>query len=640
VTHKTADDSGFREDRDTILSLVETSLADWRRAGADQKDSLLLSGAALVWAERWLLTRPDEVNGVMKAYIQRSIATRVKKSTDEEQVRRSEIERKERTYNRILIVASLMALAFLGPKTLREAGFFDKRETAAAKTEVAVAAPVTAAGGEPHQAVLSSRAGQHHVEVAEAGSYDSVGDGSVIGAERGGSASQALVKLAAAYGQRGDRRTGYLLAAEYVQSAIEPRVPVAAEVVETKPKRTRRHNPEAQQWSALPTDLSDAMNALAVRTALALAPADRLAHNRPLVGCGGGRMLAVSERGSIAVWTASQGRQDNGIRARSRVSSPKAIDRSCSMFAGTTDDYKVTLTTLRGGERRIVGRHDADVFGFSFDAAGARLATVARDGVVKVWDAATGAVLLTVRSIDEDLGGVRLSSDGTRLLVWSDGRAVTVRDVATGAVLGTLVGHASTLVDAEFSDDGAHILTISVDGTGMLWSGKTYAPLVHYLPRVGSVVQVRLSDDLTRAAVVTDEGDVAIWDNRRGAHVRMLSIAHQIMVDAVFNADGSLVATVDEAGHIGIWETDGGGLRLGLSTGGEGIAALSFSADSATLSATALDGTITEWPLMLSTEAALTLVRRHADACLSQIERARLRLPGRAPEWCKALDSR
>lgn len=639
MTHKTADEIGSRDDRDTILTLVETSFADWRRAGPDQKDSLLLSGAALVWAERWLLTRPDEVNGVMKAYIQRSIATRLKKSTDEEQVRRREIERKERTYNRILIVASLMALAFLGPKTLREAGFFDRQDKR--PTTVAVAEQVPAAGSAgQQQAVLSARAGQHHVDLTDDGAVGDMINGSVGGASRGVSASQALVKLAAAYGQRGDRKTGYLLAAEYVQAAVEPEVRAASEEIAPKPKRTRRHNPDAQQWSALPTDLSDAMNALAVRTALSLGPSERLAHNRPLVSCGGERMLAVSEGGSISVWNTSKGRREAGFRARSGVASSRAIDRSCSVVAGGTEDYEVALTSVRTGERRIIGRHDADVFGFSFDAAGARLATAGRDGVVKVWDTASGALVLSVRSIDEDIGGARLSADGKRLLVWSDGKAVTVRDVATGAVLGTLAGHASTLVDAEFSDDGAHILTISVDGSGMLWSGKSYAPVVHYLPRLGSVVQVRLSDDLARAAVVTDEGDVVIWDNARGGQARVLSIAHQIMVDAVFNAEGTLVATVDEGGHIGIWDVEGGSLKLGLTTGGEGVAALAFSPDSSTVLATALDGTLTEWPLMLTSEAALTLVRRHADACLTQVERARLRLPGRPPEWCKSLESR
>lgn len=636
MTHKTADDHSHRADQEAIVSLVETSFADWRTASPDRKDNLLLSGAALVWAERWLLTRPSEVSGVMKAYIQRSIAARLKKSTSEEDARRREIERKERTYNRILIVASLMALAFLGPKTLREAGVFDRqtaRPPAGSAAEIAV--PATVNG--QHRAVLASRPGQHHI--------DALGDGSIeegVAAEGGPRpASKALVKLATAYGLRGDRRTGYLLAAEYVQSAYEPETKAATDEAQPQPKRSRKVNPNARQWSDLPTELSDAMNALSSRTSLELPRDERLTYHRPFVTCGkGARVAGVSESGALTIWDAAAGRRVFGLGRRSGVASSKAIDRACGQLATTTDDYEVVVTSLRDGTRRVLGRHGADVFAFSFDEAGARLATVARDGGIKVWDVVKGNAIASFNLVDDVAGGAVLSGDGRRLVTWTDAKIVAVRDVTTGALLGSLEGHASALVGAEFSDDGAQILTISLDGSAILWNGSTYQALVRYMPKAGSVVQVRLSDDLGKAAIITDDGDVVIWDNRRRIAIKTLSIAHQIMVDAAFNAEGTLAATVDETGHIGIWDIDSGKLRLGLSTQGEGVAALSFSTDSSTLFATTLDGSVTEWPLMISEDAALTLVRRHADACLTQVERSRLRLPGRAPEWCKSIASR
>src|SRR5262249_60897773 len=77
-------------------------------------------------------------------------------------------------------------------------------------------------------------------------------------------------------------------------------------------------------------------------------------------------------------------------------------------------------------------------------AGGARLLTSSQDGTAKIWDAATGAVLLTVGD-GEKYGSVNdaaLSPDGKRLVTGHDDHTVRVWDANSGSELLTLTGHA------------------------------------------------------------------------------------------------------------------------------------------------------------------------------------------------------
>src|SRR5262249_22261273 len=96
------------------------------------------------------------------------------------------------------------------------------------------------------------------------------------------------------------------------------------------------------------------------------------------------------------------------------------------------------------------------------------------DNVVRVWDAATGKLLIPPLKHRRPNNGVVYGPDGKTIVTCSElGTTVRLWDAATGEPLGLPVQHVSQVKAVALSPDGKIILTGSRDGTARLWDAAT-----------------------------------------------------------------------------------------------------------------------------------------------------------------------
>ena len=92
---------------------------------------------------------------------------------------------------------------------------------------------------------------------------------------------------------------------------------------------------------------------------------------------------------------------------------------------------------------------------------GRRLATVSNDKTLKIWDATTGEVVLTLRGQTQDLTGLACSPDGRRLASVSQDRTVKIWNALknTGKNNDYLIyrGHKAEVNSLAWSPDGKYI---------------------------------------------------------------------------------------------------------------------------------------------------------------------------------------
>jgi WD40 repeat protein len=78
-------------------------------------------------------------------------------------------------------------------------------------------------------------------------------------------------------------------------------------------------------------------------------------------------------------------------------------------------------------------------------------------------------MLTTLAGHENYVFSAQFSPDGMRILTASDDKTVRVWDVATGKLVVTLAGHEAGVRSVQFSPVGTRILTASQDKTGRLW---------------------------------------------------------------------------------------------------------------------------------------------------------------------------
>jgi WD40 repeat protein/serine/threonine protein kinase/DNA-binding SARP family transcriptional activator len=248
--------------------------------------------------------------------------------------------------------------------------------------------------------------------------------------------------------------------------------------------------------------------------------------------------------------------------------------------------------------------HTDVVYGGGFSPDDTRLVTadynrVSKEGVARIWDAATGQMLFsrpgfiladfrktdggkhlpianfgqvtTITMWDITTGqamgvitmpvhidlneqvGISLSPDWTRLIVRHADGLVSVWDATVSATkskaLFNLVGHKEYVEDIDFSPDGTHLATVSYDGTARIWEAGTGKLLFTLTGHTNTVRGVAFSPDGRYLATFGDSM-VRVWDAATGKELFYFNAGGGGGIE--FSPDGLHLATVQDT-TIKIW---------------------------------------------------------------------------------------
>jgi WD40 repeat protein len=161
-------------------------------------------------------------------------------------------------------------------------------------------------------------------------------------------------------------------------------------------------------------------------------------------------------------------------------------------------------------ELRTLTMHTDRVGSVAYSPDGCRIASVAGDFTVRIWDVENEHKLRTFK-----LGGVCnhlvYSPDGRCITFMEWGKDIRIWDVESGRELQTLKGHTDWVRSAVYSPDGRRIASGSNDTTVRIWdaeSGRELGTLEGHTNVVNSVVY---SPDGRRIASGSWDHTVRIW---------------------------------------------------------------------------------------------------------------------------------
>jgi len=287
----------------------------------------------------------------------------------------------------------------------------------------------------------------------------------------------------------------------------------------------------------------------------------------------------------------------------------------------------------------------------AFHPDGRRLASLAADGTVRIWDRMTGKQARPPMYGHAGIRAVAFSPDGKYLAAAGNDRTVKIRDADTGRLIRSLQGHEGAVLFVGFSPDNRLVASTSMDQTVRIWEAAT-GTVVHICSGKGlEATGVAFSPDGSRLALGTVDGAVRFWDvltgqetstwrnvsgsgggilafSPDGQHLAV-SIGQYVHIRAVadgrlehalqghympleglaYSPDGRRLATASWDNTAKLWDTDSGREILTFRGHTDVVRGIAFSPDGRFLATGSYDLTVRVWDATGATEGAGGLLR-------------------------------
>ncbi|KAG8770381.1 hypothetical protein FRC12_004301 [Ceratobasidium sp. 428] len=271
---------------------------------------------------------------------------------------------------------------------------------------------------------------------------------------------------------------------------------------------------------------------------------------------------------------------------------------------GAEEDWTSCMRTIS---------HPDVVYGVAFSPDGCRIVSACRDGLARVWDAETGAAIISLAGHTSGVTCVTYSPDGQRIASGSWDCTVRIWDSRTGSeVCEALRDHSGSIQCLALSAAGKHLASGSDDHLVRVWNLETGMSILK-LDRHSKIVNsVAFSPNGRYIVSGSDDKQIIIWDAETGALV-LESITHTDEIFSVaFSPDSSLIVSGGQAYAVTVWERATLTRKHGPFTGhGNGVQAAQFSPGGDHIVSGSNDCSVRVWNIESGKEIGASL-RRHS----------------------------
>ncbi|MCX4765340.1 TIR domain-containing protein [Streptomyces sp. NBC_01275] len=226
---------------------------------------------------------------------------------------------------------------------------------------------------------------------------------------------------------------------------------------------------------------------------------------------------------------------------------------------------------------------------------GPLLVTGGNDGVVRLWDPATGQGRRILRGHGRRIGTLSFSADGSLLAAGGNDGVVRLWHCATGRRLRELAGQSDRLVSAVFSPVGPLLATASSDGDMYLWNAETGEYQREMDVETDHVWAEAFSPDGDLLATANDDDTVRLWYRATGAHVVTVGEHFGRVRSISFRPDGVLLATGCDDRKVRIWDVAERRITAVLDGHTDRVYAVAFAPDGDWLASASWDGRALIW---------------------------------------------
>ena len=322
-----------------------------------------------------------------------------------------------------------------------------------------------------------------------------------------------------------------------------------------------------------------------------------------------------------------------------------AISPDNTLAAKVGNDGMICVWQIATGQRVLtLAAHASFIWkALDFSPDGRFLVSGGYDHFVKLWDATTGKCVQTWY-IGNSVLATAFSPDCKLVACSTDDNTIQLWDVQAGKSLRTLSGSQAQVMGLAFHPNSYLLATSGVEPTARLWDIST-GECVQTFTHTDITWAVAFNAQGTQLATGSADSSIKLWDVKTGQCLHTLE-GHQASVNAIaYTANGSTLVSGSSDGTVRLWDTQQRKCLKVLLQGGEDViwTIRSFS-NSSIIASGADDGTIRFWDtnsgqcirtLQGDTIAFRTLAcNNQGNLLISGSENRQIRVWGLSPGRC------
>lgn len=239
---------------------------------------------------------------------------------------------------------------------------------------------------------------------------------------------------------------------------------------------------------------------------------------------------------------------------------------------------------------------------------GHSLAAADRDGLLRIWDAASGELIQTIQAHQKSASGVAYSPDGALLATAGYDAMARLWALPSGEKRGEMIGGTFAVPAIAFTPDGASLAV--VNGNIIRLRDVGSQRFVKTIATENPLFTISFSPDGRTLASGDVANTVQLWDmtNEVSPAVEIRQSVYTLIAQeepvsgpkalvwqVTFSPDGTLLAAASGDGKIRIWDVESGSLVATLAGHSKAATSVAFSPDGRWLASGGLDGKVILW---------------------------------------------
>jgi len=227
---------------------------------------------------------------------------------------------------------------------------------------------------------------------------------------------------------------------------------------------------------------------------------------------------------------------------------------------GTSRSPKWTRADVQAqrSSREFVG-HTNKANAVAWSSDGKLIASGGSDDTLRLWNAATGKQLASMKCDGRQVWSVAMSPDNRLVVAGCDNGSVRIWNVQSHEPVVTIKASEHEVWSVTFSPDSRHVASGTKDGKVQVWDAATGKEKLS-ASNSSQISGIRFTPDGSMLATSSVNQPVKLWDAESGEVVRTFDKAPTFQQWVAVSPDGKLIATASWDGSSLLWDAKTGKL--------------------------------------------------------------------------------